>query len=77
MLFGKFADWILQKITDVGSGLSEPAIYWKPVYSTLNIMYINVNFLQLKTAPGLVRRGKEISSSNAMNSKKTHPFSCH
>ncbi|MGB6628158.1 MAG: hypothetical protein WBE61_08490, partial [Nitrososphaeraceae archaeon] len=61
--------WILQKISDVGSGLS--------VYSTLNIMYINVNFLQLKTAAGLARRGKEISSSNAMNSKKTHPFSCH
>jgi cyclopropane fatty-acyl-phospholipid synthase-like methyltransferase len=71
MLVGKFAQLhSARKVLDVGSGFSAPAIYWKSVYSTLDITCLNVNFLQLKTASGLVRRGED--SSNIMKSKKTH-----
>jgi cyclopropane fatty-acyl-phospholipid synthase-like methyltransferase len=71
MLVGKFAQLhSARKVLDVGSGFSAPAIYWKSVYSTLDITCLNVNFLQLKTAAGLVRRGED--SSNIMKSKKTH-----
>jgi cyclopropane fatty-acyl-phospholipid synthase-like methyltransferase len=76
ILFGKFAELDTAKsVLDVGSGFSEPAIYWKSVYNNLDITCLDVNFLQLKTAAGLVRRGEDISSSsssNTMNSKKTH-----
>ncbi len=71
MLVGKFAQLhSARKVLDVGSGFSAPAIYWKSVYSTLDITCLNVNFLQLKTAAGLVRRGED--SNNIMKSKKTH-----
>jgi cyclopropane fatty-acyl-phospholipid synthase-like methyltransferase len=70
-LVGKFAQLhSARKVLDVGSGFSAPAIYWKSVYSTLDITCLNVNILQLKTAAGLVRRGED--SSNIMKSKKTH-----
>jgi cyclopropane fatty-acyl-phospholipid synthase-like methyltransferase len=71
MLVGKFAQLHSAKnVLDVGSGFSAPAIYWKSLYNSLDITCLNVNFLQLKTAAGLVRRGED--SSNIMNSKKTH-----
>ena len=71
MLVGKFAQLHSAKnVLDVGSGFSAPAIYWKSLYDSLDITCLNVNFLQLKTAAGLVRRGED--SSNIMNSKKTH-----
>jgi cyclopropane fatty-acyl-phospholipid synthase-like methyltransferase len=71
MLVGKFAQLhSARKVLDVGSGFSAPAIYWKSVYSTLDITCLNVNFSQLKTAAGLVRRGED--SSNIMKSEKTH-----
>jgi len=70
-LVGKFAQLHAAKnVLDVGSGFSAPAIYWKSLYNSLDITCLNVNFLQLKTAAGLVRRGED--SSNIMNSKKTH-----
>ena len=71
VLAGKFAQLhSVRKVLDVGSGFSAPAIYWKSVYSTLDITCLNVSFLQFKTAAGLVRIGED--SSNTMNSKKTH-----
>jgi cyclopropane fatty-acyl-phospholipid synthase-like methyltransferase len=71
MLVGKFAQLHSAKnVLDVGSGFSAPAIYWKSLYNSLDITCLNVNFLQLKTAAGLVRRAED--SSNIMNSKKTH-----
>ncbi|MGB7956625.1 MAG: methyltransferase domain-containing protein [Candidatus Nitrosopolaris sp.] len=70
-LVGKFAQLHSAKnVLDVGSGFSAPAIYWKSVYNTLDITCLNVNFLQLKTAAGLVRRSED--SSNIMRSKKTN-----
>ena len=72
ILFGKFAELDSAKsVLDVGSGFSEPAIYWKSVYSGLDITCLDVNFLQVKTAAGLVRIG-EHNSTNVMNSKKMH-----
>jgi ubiquinone/menaquinone biosynthesis C-methylase UbiE len=59
-----------KNVLDVGSGFSAPAIYWKSVYSSLNIMCLNVNFLQLKNAVGLVKSSND--NNNIINSKKTH-----
>jgi cyclopropane fatty-acyl-phospholipid synthase-like methyltransferase len=71
ILVGKFAQLHYAKsVLDIGSGFSAPAIYWKSLYNSLDITCLNVNFLQLKTAAGLVRRGED--SSNIMNSKKAH-----
>ncbi|MGB6590617.1 MAG: methyltransferase domain-containing protein [Candidatus Nitrosopolaris sp.] len=59
MLVGKFAQLhSAKKALDAGSGFSAPAIYWKSVYNTLDITCLNVNFLQLKTAAGLVGRSE-------------------
>lgn len=70
MLVGKFAQLHSAKnVLDVGSGFSAPAIYWKSIYSTLDITCLNVNLVQLKTAADLVRGA---DSSNILNSKKTH-----
>jgi cyclopropane fatty-acyl-phospholipid synthase-like methyltransferase len=71
MLVGKFAQLqSAKKVLDVGSGFSAPAIYWKSVYSTLDITCLNLNFLQLKTAAGLLKRSE--NNANIMNSKKMH-----
>lgn len=70
MLVGKFAELDSAKsVLDVGSGFSEPAKYWKSVYN-LDITCLDINFLQLKNAAGLVRIDRD--SSNALDSKKTH-----
>ena len=71
MLVGKFAQLHSAKnVLDVGSGFSAPAMFWKSVYNSLNIMCLNLNFVQLRNTIGLVKRGNEIN--NIMNSKKTH-----
>ena len=71
MLVGKFAQLHSAKnVLDVGSGFSAPAIYWKSVYNSLNIMCLNVNFLQLKNAVGLLKSSND--NNNIINPKKTH-----
>jgi cyclopropane fatty-acyl-phospholipid synthase-like methyltransferase len=70
MLVGKFAQLHSAKnVLDLGSGFSAPAMFWKSVYNSLNIMCLNLNFVQLRNTIGLVRRGNEIN--NSINSKKT------
>jgi cyclopropane fatty-acyl-phospholipid synthase-like methyltransferase len=69
MLVGKFAQLHSAKnILDVGSGFSAPAMFWKSVYNSLNIMCLNLNFVQLRNTIGLVKRGND---NNITNSKKT------
>jgi cyclopropane fatty-acyl-phospholipid synthase-like methyltransferase len=41
-------------VLDVGSGFSAPAIHWKSLYSYLNIICLNINLLQLKTATNII-----------------------
>ncbi|HMH10687.1 MAG TPA: methyltransferase domain-containing protein, partial [Candidatus Nitrosopolaris rasttigaisensis] len=43
-------------------------MFWKSVYNSLNIMCLNLNFVQLKNTIGLVKRGND---NNITNSKKT------
>jgi len=70
-LVGKFTQLHSAKnVLDVGSGFSTPTIYWKSVYNSLNIMCLNVNFLQLKNAVGLLKSSND--NNNIINSKKTH-----
>jgi cyclopropane fatty-acyl-phospholipid synthase-like methyltransferase len=70
MLVGKFAQLHSAKnVLDVGSGFSAPAMFWKSVYNSLNIMCLNLNFVQLRNTIGLAKRGNEIN--NSINSKKT------
>lgn len=56
-LVGKFAELDLAKnLLDVGSGFSEPAILWKSAYTPLEIVCVNINFLQQKVASELMRQ---------------------
>ena len=76
MLVGKFAQLHSAKnVLDVGSGFSAPTIYWKSVYSTLNITCLDVNFPQLKTAGTFSRTDKD--RSNIKNSKKASSTVIH
>jgi ubiquinone/menaquinone biosynthesis C-methylase UbiE len=65
-LVGKVAELDLAKnLVDIGSGFSEPALLWNSVHSSLNIICVNINFLQQKVASQLMRQG----SNNIVNSK--------
>jgi cyclopropane fatty-acyl-phospholipid synthase-like methyltransferase len=69
-LVGKVAELdVAKNLADIGSGFSEPAMFWKSVYNSLNIMCLNLNFVQLRNTIGLVKRNNEIN--NSINSKKT------
>jgi cyclopropane fatty-acyl-phospholipid synthase-like methyltransferase len=69
MLVGRFAQLhSARNALDVGSGFSAPAMFWKSVYNSLNIMCLNLNFVQLRNTIGLAKRGNEIN--NSINSKK-------
>jgi ubiquinone/menaquinone biosynthesis C-methylase UbiE len=37
-----------RKVLDIGSGFSVPAIYWKSLFNSLNIVCVDVNLCQLK-----------------------------
>ena len=66
-LVGKVAELDLAKnLVDIGSGFSEPAILWKSVHTSLNIICVNINFLQQKVASELMRQG---SNNDIVNSK--------
>ncbi|MGQ0638760.1 MAG: class I SAM-dependent methyltransferase [Nitrososphaerota archaeon] len=50
-LVGKMAELDSVKyVIDVGSGFSAPAVEWKSVYKSLEIICVNINFLQLKNS---------------------------
>jgi SAM-dependent methyltransferase len=50
-LIGKFGDFqSAERIIDVGSGFSAPAIQWKLTYNSLDIVCVNINPRQLHTA---------------------------
>lgn len=44
----EFSDSNLLKVVDAGSGYSAPAKYWKSKYTTLDIICVNINYVQLK-----------------------------
>lgn len=68
-LVGEFANLNSAKnMLDVGSGFSAPAIQWKSIYNLLNIICVNINLLQLKTAKSLVN---EDISSDILKSKES------
>src|ERR671918_582388 len=60
------------KVLDIGSGFSVPAIYWKSLFNSLNIVCVDVNLLQLKFGVSLQDELKEkkitfsIHSSNSL-----------
>lgn len=67
-IVGEFAQFQSAKnIVDIGSGFSAPALYWNSVYKHLNTVCLNVNFLQLKRAIGLVKGFR-----NLINSESNH-----
>jgi hypothetical protein len=50
-LIGKFGNFqSAERIIDVGSGFSAPAIQWKLTYNSLDIVCVNINSQQLYTA---------------------------
>jgi ubiquinone/menaquinone biosynthesis C-methylase UbiE len=50
-IIGEFACFHSAKtLLDVGSGVSNPAIHWKSMYSLLDIICLDLNFNQLKTS---------------------------
>ena len=54
-LIAEFANLKSAKnVLDVGSGFSAPAIHWKSLYRYLNIICLNINLLQLKTATNII-----------------------
>jgi len=70
-IVGEFAQLHSAKIAlDVGSGFSAPALYWGSVYKHLNIICLNVNFLQLKKVVGLVKGGN--IGNNLINKERSH-----
>jgi len=59
-------------VLDVGSGFSVPAVYWKSLFNSLNIVCVDVNLCQLKFGVSLQDELKEkkitfsIHSSNSL-----------
>ena len=52
-MVGEFASLkTARTLIDAGSGYSAPALYWKSQYTSLEILCININLGQLKTAVG-------------------------
>ena len=50
-LIGKFGDFqSAERIIDIGSGFSAPAIQWKLTYNSLDIVCVDINSRQLYTA---------------------------
>ncbi len=63
------------RLIDVGSGLSAPAMQWKSTYNSVNICCVNINYKQLSLASKSVREGNvnDISFVNATSTAL--PFS--
>ena len=59
-----------KKILDVGSGFSEPAIFWKKNYPSLDIICLNINPSQLKSANKILdKTGSKITLLNSTATK--------
>jgi hypothetical protein len=70
-LVGEFANLdSANKVIDIGSGFSAPAIYWKSIYTFLNITCINVNLLQIKAATKLVSNIPASKTETLSNTKE-------
>ena len=60
------------QILDVGSGFSEPALFWKQQYPDIRIICLNINFNQLRTAgKRLDEMHLGINTINLLNSTAT------
>lgn len=67
-LVGTFAELDLAKnLVDIGSGFSEPAMLWKSAYTPLNIICVNINFLQQRLASELMRERANNHDNNNNN----------
>lgn len=61
------------RLIDVGSGLSAPAMQWKSTYRSVNICCVNINYKQLSLASKSVHGNNVISFVNATSTAL--PFS--
>ncbi len=61
------------RLIDVGSGLSAPALQWKSTYGSVNICCVNINYKQLLIASKSVRGNNGLSFVNATSTAL--PFS--
>jgi len=60
-----------EQVLDVGSGFSEPALFWKQQYPDMKIICLNINFNQLRTASKLLQMHSGINTINLLNSTAT------
>jgi len=61
-------------VLDVGSGFSVPAIYWKSLFNSLNIVCVDVNLRQLKFAVSLQDDLKENKTAFPLLKDNTREF---
>ena len=63
-------------LLDVGSGLSSPAIMWSRLYPNIDILCVNINYIQLQLAQKIVKEKTLNSTIHEINSTSTVlPFS--
>lgn len=61
-----------KQVLDVGSGFSEPALFWKQRYPDIKIICLNINSNQLRTAnKRLDEMHSDINTINLLNSTAT------
>ncbi len=58
-------------LVDVGSGLSSPTITWTTSYPNINILCLNINFIQLQHAKKIVNEKTLSSTIHEINSTAT------
>ena len=58
-------------LLDVGSGLSSPTITWATSYPSINILCLNINYLQLQIAKKTVSKKISSSTVHGINSTAT------
>ena len=63
-----------RRVLDVGSGFSVPAIYWKSLFDSLNIVCVDVNLRQLKFGRSLQDDLKENKITFPLSKDNTKEF---
>jgi len=58
-------------LLDVGSGLSSPAIMWSRLYPNIDILCVNINYIQLQLAQKIVKEKVQNSTIHEINSSST------
>ena len=58
-------------LLDVGSGLSSPTMTWTTSYPNIDIICLNINYIQLHLAKKIVNQKTEYSMIHAINSTAT------